>query len=609
VRYKNPMNTRHRLAPLPFLVITLAGCGTPPKAVVPPPMPRHDASLPEMVDGSAKLVDANPGDAIVDEASEKILAFMLKSDPEWATDVGKHDADFKLTDRSDSAVLAVQTELAAMLSQTERRVLGNKTSARAAVDLEVLRSMIRFGLLQDAALDTLHRMPDEYVSGPLGAFFAMAARDYAPSAERAALILERMERLELHMAVARENLRKGVTAEERRRPPKVWVEIGIEAAKSAPRFFASQRAFLVAALPGDPKKIDAAIAKASKTYADFTAFLSKEILPKATGTFAVGTPVFQEFIRARYGLTQTPQELESQGKASFEKLSAMMETLAKEIDPSASGWPAVLARLKRKHPRPEDLIATYTHEVARARAYLVSKNVVTFPAEDHLEVQETPQFLRATTTASYDVPPPFDLGTKGFFFVTPVDLSKPKTEQEAQMREHDDGDIVDTAVHEAYPGHHLQLSIARRHPSMIRRIFRTPIFSEGWALYSEELMNELGYYTKEERMLQLEWALVRAARVFIDVGLHTGTLTQADAVKFLTLRVHLEKPLAESEVKRYCQTPTQPLAYWIGREEIFGLRERYKLQQGSAYTLKGFHDALLSKGTIPPALVARELFP
>jgi uncharacterized protein (DUF885 family) len=177
------------------------------------------------------------------------------------------------------------------------------------------------------------------------------------------------------------------------------------------------------------------------------------------------------------------------------------------------------------------------------------------------------------------------------------------------MLEHDDGDIVDTAVHEAYPGHHLQLSIARRHPSMIRKVFHTPLFSEGWALYSEEIMSELGYYTKEERMLQLEWALVRAARVFIDVGLHTGALTQAEAVKFLVLQVHLEKPLAESEVRRYCQTPTQPLAYWIGREEIFRLRERYKVQQGSAYTLKGFHEALLSKGTIPPALIERELFP
>ncbi|MFO0659800.1 MAG: DUF885 domain-containing protein [Polyangiaceae bacterium] len=175
------------------------------------------------------------------------------------------------------------------------------------------------------------------------------------------------------------------------------------------------------------------------------------------------------------------------------------------------------------------------------------------------------------------------------------------------LRENDYGDIVDTAVHEAYPGHHLQLSMARLNPSLIRKMSGPSIFAEGWALYSEELMAELGYYTDEERLMQLEWALVRAARVLIDVGLHTQNMSFEEGVKVLTDIVHLEPTLALSEIKRYTQSPTQPLSYITGREQIFRLRERYKAKMGARFSLKEFHRELLTRGTLAPGLLAREI--
>src|SRR5262249_44023971 len=163
--------------------------------------------------------------------------------------------------------------------------------------------------------------------------------------------------------------------------------------------------------------------------------------------------------------------------------------------PKAKGWPEITARLKAKHPSAEDLLGAYKKEVARARAFLGEKDAVSFPPGDDLEVIDTPPFMRSTVTAAYDQPPPFDAQmTKGFFFVTPVAKALPKAKQEEMLRENDWADIVDTSVHEAFPGHHLQLSFARRCPSLVRRALDRAIFSEGWALYSEELMAELGYY-------------------------------------------------------------------------------------------------------------------
>src|SRR4029077_1638489 len=155
---------------------------------------------------------------------------------------------------------------------------------------------------------------------------------------------------------------------------------------------------------------------------------------------------------------------------------------------------------------------------------------------------------------------------------TPVDRALPRDKQEAMLRENDHGSAVDTVVHETYPGHHLQQSFARRHPSVMRKATDAAIFSEGWGLYAEELMAELGYYTDEERLLQLEWTLVRAARIVIDVGFHVSDIAYDQALKMLTDELHLERQLALSEVKRYTMSPTQPLAYLTGRQMIFKMR-------------------------------------
>jgi uncharacterized protein (DUF885 family) len=304
------------------------------------------------------------------------------------------------------------------------------------------------------------------------------------------------------------------------------------------------------------------------------------------------------------------------GQRVFAETSAEMDAVARRIDPKARSWPEVTRRLKANHPTAEELIPSYRREVARARQFLVDKDVVPFPPGDDCRVQETPAFLRSTTTASYEPSPALDPDTRGLFFVTPVDKTMSKKQQEEMLRENDHADQVDTVVHETYPGHHLQLSFARGYPSLIRKVvdakraavIGADIFAEGWGLYSESLMGELGYYTDEEQLLVLEWRLVRAARVLIDVGLHTRGMTFDEAVKVLTGQVHLEHELAVNEVKRYTMTPTQPLSYVIGRERLLAMRERFKQKEGSAFTLKAFHTAVLSHGTIAPGLLERELF-
>jgi uncharacterized protein (DUF885 family) len=485
-----------------------------------------------------------------------------------------------------------------MLADLHARFDGARLSRAARTDVALLESALSVDAKVKRAVRPLERRPDLYAS-PMQALFLMAARDYAPASERAANALARIEKLPATVALARTNLG---------RPPRVWTQVAIEQSKGAAAFFDEQRSFLEASLPSEKPRIGRAIADAKSAYAAYAAYLQKDVLPRGGDDFAAGRELFEFLLRENYFLDKDSDALLALGRRLLTETEAQMTETARRIDAKAKGWPEVVRRLKAKHPTAEDLIASYARELSRARKFLVDKDAVDFPPGDDCQVIETPPFLRSTITAAYDPPPPLDAVTKGYFFVTPVDKSLPKAKKEEILRENDHGDQVDTAVHEAYPGHHLQLSFARRHPSLIRKIVDQSIFSEGWALYCEMLMGELGYYTDEERLLVLQWQLVRAARVVIDVGLHTRGMNFDEAMKILTDDVHLEHELALSEVKRYTMDPTQPLSYLVGREMIVALRDKYKAREGAAFTLKRFHTELLSHGTMSPGLIEREMF-
>jgi uncharacterized protein (DUF885 family) len=425
-------------------------------------------------------------------------------------------------------------------------------------------------------------------------------RPYAPAPERAANVLARLEKVPSMLDAGKANLKN---------PPRLWTQVAIESTHQVPAFLAQIRAFLEKELPNDRPRVTAALSAAGSAYAAFGTFLEQDLLPRSNGEFAVGRAYFDYLLHESYFLTQDADQIEALGKRLLDRTDAEMTALAKKIDPKASGWPEVLGRLKKDHPAAEDLLPWYRRELTRARAFLVQKDALPMPPNDDCEVIETPPFLRNTTTAAYEEAPPFDTATtRGFFFVTPADASLDATQKEELLMENNRAEGVDTVVHETYPGHHLQLSFSRRHPSLARKALGTSLFSEGWGLYSEELMDELGYYTDGERMAYLEWVLVRAARVIIDVGLQTKGMTFDQAVAMLVDRVHLEKVLAVNEVKRYTMSPTQPLSYLVGREMIVALREKMKARDGAKFSLKRFHEEVLSHGTIPPGLMSEEIF-
>ncbi|RLE36673.1 hypothetical protein DRJ12_04270 [Candidatus Acetothermia bacterium] len=447
------------------------------------------------------------------------------------------------------------------------------------------------------------RNPGEYLNVTTGGVILLVMKEFAPLSERLTSILGRVREVPRVLEEAKENL---VPDEV----PRVWAETALEQAQQAPLLFTALLPRLAqGAAPGLVDELSTAGRKAGEAVEDYAAFIRDEILPNAEGDFAIGKDLFDEILREEQMVDYDTDELLKIGWERLRATEKMMDELAREIDPDRSAR-EILDEAKGDHPNPERLLATYEEAMRAARDYVVENGIATLPPGEFLRIVETPVYLRPIIPyAAYMPPGIFEEKQEGIFVVTPVDPDASDEEKEAKLRGHSSMKIPVTAIHEAYPGHHLQLTWANRAETVPRRMgsFLATMFIEGWAFYCEELMEELGYILEPiQRLGRLSDQLWRAARIILDVSLHTRGMTVKEGIDFLVERCGLEPANAAAEVKRYTMTPTQPQSYLMGKLQILELIEEFK-RENPTLGLREVHDAILSSGSLPIRLMRRAL--
>jgi uncharacterized protein (DUF885 family) len=396
---------------------------------------------------------------------------------------------------------------------------------------------------------------------------------------------ERRQRLHARLAGVAELLATGRANLRGELVPVEWVEIALVACDGAERFLAGLT--------------ELETESARRAIGDYRQFLEHDLQPE--GSFALGQDRFARLLRDKHGLDVSPDDVYRHGQALAESLTAQLE--------SFGNWRQQIEDLKADHPTRETLLQTYADEAARARAFVEVNHLVPIPPGEQFEVRPTAPFLRATTPLGhFDRTPPFADGDNlGILFITPIDPALPAARQAQLLEAHCQTAIRAICLHETFPGHHVQLWHAKRRASAICKQFHSSLFSEGWALYCEELMEEAGYYdTPGLRLWRLKNAMWRAVRLMVDVGLHCRGLSLAAAAQPLVELGGLEPDTARGEALRYTTSPTQPSSYVLGRDRIVALRQA--AERRDTFSLWAFHDWLLGFGSPSPAFLTDGMF-
>jgi len=520
--------------------------------------------------------------------------------PTWASTLGLTAYDERSEDLSAEAF---RRREAAVLDWTRRlKAVGDDSlTPDERIDRDVILASLRGRELMQPRFDW-KRQPNTYLNPSLSGVFTLFLHRLRPEPDLAAAARARLLAVTRHVADGKANLDFALV-------PRVFLERAVGQARAAARYAREL-------VPGEVKdatlrqKVAEAGATAAGAYEDFAAFLESNET-RAAGDYAIGEELYTALLREKELLPFDTRDLRERGREQYDLLSNEANKIARQIDGGGT-WTEVCERLNRVHaPTPDAMRAEYEEWTARARSFLVDTGLVTLPAGERCTVEPSPHYQRPIqAVASYNQPPAFSDSLHGHFFVPYPPDGTPAEEVQKRLEGNCSAGIPTTAVHEAYPGHHWHLVMAKQNRSDIRRTHFTSYFAEGWGLYAERVMREQGFFSDPRHLLfQYEATLFRAARIVVDTSLHINEMTFDEAVDFMVKNGNLTLPNAKAEVGRYCSWPTQASSYLTGMLEIIDIRTRWLAKRGSAdrTALRAFHDAITSTGSIPTPLAERAI--
>jgi uncharacterized protein (DUF885 family) len=531
---------------------------------------------------------------------DSFLKEEYEDSPTLASSLGLTEYDERLDDTSAAAYERRRASDLEWLRKF-RAVADDGLAPADRIDRDLLVSVLRGRELYQP-LDMWKRQPNYYLNPGLNGVFALFLHRLRPDRELAEAAAKRL-------AGVPTNIRDGFANLDFARTPRVYAERAIGQAKAAARYARE----LVPAEVKDPaskRRLAEAGATAGKAFDEFAAFLGAN-LDRAAGDWAIGEELYSALLREKELLPFGAAELREKGREQHALLSTEANRIATEIDGSGD-WAKTCDRLNKIHaPTPDAMRDEYAEWTERARSFLRDTRLVTLPAGETCTVEPSPPFQRPVlAVASYQRPPAFRDTLHGHFFVPYPPDGTPPDEVQKRLEGNCSAGIPTTAVHEAYPGHHWHLVMAKANPSHARRIFGTAYFSEGWALYAERVMREQGFFDDPKHLLyQYEATIFRAARIVVDTSLHMGEMTFDDAVRFMVEKGNLTEPNARAEVGRYCSWPTQASSYLTGMLEIVDIRTRWLARRGASDrpALRAFHDAITTAGMLPTTLAEKAI--
>lgn len=532
------------------------------------------------------------------DLADAFLREELEDSPVRGTALGLTEYDDRLDDLSEAAITHRIDRDEHWLREF-RAVADEGLSADEQIDRDLVISILRGRQIVED-FEMWRRQPDTYLNPGMQGIFLLFLHQLRPVEQLVDAAISRMSQIPDNLADAERNLDPALV-------PPIFLDRAVNQARAGARYV---REILPAQV--DDERLRNRLADEGRLTADayetYAAFL-EEMRPVASGEWALGEERYSALLREKELLGFGARELRDRGQAAYDELAGELARCARELR-GTDDWKQVLDELNEDHPRtPEEMRLGYEEWTERARQYLKEHRLTSFPDGEECAVVPSPHFQRPVlAVASYMQPPAFSDRMKGHFFVPFPPDGAAEEEVQQRLASNSYPGIPTTAVHEAYPGHHWHLVMSKANHSKLRQAYRTPYFSEGWALYAERMMREQGFFSDlRHEMFQYEATIFRAARIVVDTSLHMGEMSWDEAVEFMMRHTALTEPTAKAEVTRYCAWPTQASSYLTGCLEIVRIREAFFAKRGSSDTdaLRDFHDAITSSGGLPIALAER----
>jgi len=556
--------------------------------------------------GCGKSIPKSEADQQFEQLANNFIQQYLSTQPEEATLLGDHRYDDRLNDYSPAAIQSAVVLRRTYLDSL-KAVKVEMLSPENRIDYDILHHNL---LAEIFAIDTLREWENNPMTYNCGdAFYSLIARDNLPLAQRMKGVMGRLSTVPQYIKQAKVNLKT---------PSAIHTQTAIRQNVGTISLLNETLTPFIDSLPKEFREEiiplrDAAV----ESLEDFGMWMKLELLPRSAGDFRLGKDLYNRKLAysldtdltAEAILQNAESDLVATTQALFETAFPLYQNFfpGKSASETKTGEQrseivkAVLDRLSQDRPSNSTIVEQAKKDLQETTEFVRAHNIVTVPSEP-VEIIVMPEFQRGVAVAYCDSPGPFEQNAKTFYAISPTPAEWSESRKESFYKEYNNYMLKNLTVHEAMPGHYLQLAAgnAFKARTMIRGIFQSGIFAEGWATYTEQVMVDAGYGGAEVKMQQLKMRLRLIINAIIDQKIHTAGMTEREALDLMMKKGFQEEGEATGKWKRACLTSAQLSTYYVGNTMFNDVRKRYEENAGAGFDMKTYHDKVISFGTISP---------
>lgn len=563
----------------------------------------------------AAVLQAAPGktaDAAFEAVAKTCLDDYLRLNPEYATQLGDHRFDGLLTDYSPAAiqtkVKTMQRHLAALAGINHPQLTGPNR-----VDARILQLNLEAQLFYLTELKSQDWDPLSYNSSLADSIYLLTARDFAPAADRLRSAAQRLAGIPAVIAQAKANLVN---------PPEIYTQTAIKQLAGAIGFVRDGLDPLLSEAPALKAELAPLQAKAAAALTEYKEWLEKDLLPRSKGDFRIGADLYRKGLRYTLASDLTPEQILARAEQELETVTQQLYATAlplhRKYFPAAADATAetdrrkvikaVLDHLASEHPDNATVVDFGRQTLQRCTDFVRAHDLITVP-DTPIEMIVTPEFRRGRSIAYCDSPGALEPNGKTFVAIEPTPSDWPEARVVSFFREYNNHMMGDLLVHEAMPGHFLQLAHSNRFqaPTLMRSIFQSGTFIEGWAVYAERMMADAGFGGPENRMQQLKMRLRVLCNAILDQKIHMAGMTKEQGLKLMMQRGFQEEGEAVAKWQRAQLSYTQLATYFVGAAEHDDMRAAAEKKWGASFNLKKYNDLVLSVGSPAVKFVREEV--